>query len=76
MMEILSGLFNIVRSANLRHLLFCFVGICGIFQLVHGRHRDVENMQYDTTGLKYDPQLSSADKSSDDGRFLIAQKNK
>lgn len=68
-MEILCGLFGIVRSANVRHLLFCIIGISGAIQLVHGRHRDIDNVQYET-GLKYESsKLSSAEKSIDDGKF-------
>lgn len=71
MMEILCGLFGIVRSANVRHLLFCIIGISGVFQLVHGRHRDIDNVQYES-GLKYESsKLSSAEKSVDDGKFEI-----
>lgn len=62
-MEILGGSFGIVRSANVRNVLFFLVGICGVFQLVHGRHRDV-NVPYETS-LKYDSQLTSAEKSDD-----------
>lgn len=71
MMEILGGLFGLVRTTSLRHLLVCFVGICGIFQLVHARHRDADSIQYDTTDLRYNQQQFSPDKSSDDGKFLI-----
>ena len=69
MMEILCGSFGIVRSANVRNILFFLVGICGVFQLVHGRHREVENIPYETA-LKYDSQLSSVEKSADDGELL------
>lgn len=69
MMEILCGLFGIVRSANVRHLLFCIIGISGVFQLVHGRHRDIDNVQFET-GLKYESsKLSSAEESVDDGKL-------
>lgn len=67
-MEILCGTFSIVRSANVRNVLFFLVGICGVFQLVHGRHRDVENIPYETA-LKYDSQLASVEKSADDGEL-------
>ncbi|XP_055301945.1 acetylcholinesterase-like isoform X2 [Sitodiplosis mosellana] len=69
MMEILCGSFGIVRSANVRNVFFFLVGICGVFQLVHGRHRDVENVPYETA-LKYDSQLASAEKSADDVRVV------
>lgn len=68
MMEILGGNFGVVRSANVRNVLFFLVGICGVCQLVHGRHRDVDNVPYETA-LKYDSQLTSAEKSADDGEL-------
>lgn len=71
MMEIHCGLFGIVRSASVRHLLFCIIGISGVFQLVHGRHRDIDNVQYET-GLKYESsKLSSEEKYDDTGKFEI-----
>lgn len=37
--------------------------------MVHGRHRDIDNVQYET-GLKYESsKLSSAEQSVDDGKF-------
>lgn len=68
MMEILCKPVSCVRSANVRNVLFFLVGICGVFQLVHGRHRDVENVPYESA-LKYDSQLTSAEKSADDGEL-------
>lgn len=73
MMEILCRSSAIVRSANVRNVLFFLVGICGVFQLVHGRHRDIENIPYETA-LKYDSQLSSAEKSANDGELLCMKK--
>lgn len=68
-MEILFSSFGSVRSAaNVRNVLFFLVGVCGVFQLVHGRHRDVDNVPYETA-LKYDSQLTSAEKSADDGKL-------
>lgn len=68
MMEILCRSVSNVRSANVRNVLFFLVGICGVFQLVHGRHRDVENVPYESA-LKYDSQFTSAEKSADDGEL-------
>lgn len=65
-MEILCRSSAIVRSANVRNVLFFLVGICGIFQLVHGRHRDIGNVPYEAA-LKYDSHLSSVEKSGNDG---------
>lgn len=68
-MDILCRSSAIVRSANVRNILFIVVGICGVFQLVHGRHRDIGNVPYESA-LKYDSQLSSAEKSINDGKLL------
>lgn len=71
-MGILGRSSAVARSANVRNILCFLVGICGIFQLVHGRHREVENVPYESV-LKYDSQLSSAEKSVNDGELLFPQ---
>lgn len=71
MMEIHFGYPFIVRSTNVRNIIFFLVGICGIFQIVHGRHRDVENLAYDTAS-----QLTSAEKSADDGELICMTRKK
>lgn len=73
-MEILYRGFGVARSTSVLHIIFCLIGIIGTFQLVHARHRDVDDVQYQNAGLKYDSQLSSAEHTADDGMYFHNKK--
>lgn len=72
-MEILGRLIYLAKPIKFGQIIVCILSILGIFnRIVDCRHRDIDNVQFQTNGQKHSSQLASSmsDRANhDDGKY-------